>query len=717
MARERHIRRTRGESPERLPPSTVWRTCPRRWYPLTTVHRSPGASNTRRGRPEPLGSTVLDGATQFALFSRHATAVTLVLFDDAGSPTPSARIPLHRTGDVWHGVVDGVGPGHAYLYRVDGPLAPAAGHRFDPDAPLFDPYAKAYTCALPPRLRATDLPAHGPRCLVVDDAFDWGDDRAPRHPPARTVIYETHVRGFTVHPSSGVDHPGTFRGLAERIPYLTELGVTAVELLPVTESDEHAPGSASGEPLVNYWAYNPIGLFAPKRRYAAGTEPGSQVSEFKEMVKALHAAGIEVILDMVFNHSPERGADGPTFSYRGLDNSVYYLLDPDDPSRYLDFTGCHNTLNCNHPVVRELIIDCLHYWAVEMHVDGFRFDLASVLGRDRFGNLSANTPILERIGEDPVLRDTKIIAEAWDAAGAYQVGQFPGERWAELNDRFRDDVRRFWRGDGSAAALATRLTGSADLYGDDGRRPVHSINFVTSHDGFTLRDLVSYTAKHNAANGEDNLDGSDHNLSANYGVEGPADDPEIHATRLRQSKNLMATLFLSLGTPMLLGGDEMAHTQGGNNNAYCQDNEVSWYDWTLHASNGELARFCREVIALRARHPALRRDTFYEDDGSEIRWLDPRGAHPDWSSGEPRLAVCLHDEAWDLCLILNAAEEPCEFAVPSASRGGAWRRAIDTALPAPHDICDLGQALPITPQDAYHAAPRSLVLLAAASGE
>ncbi len=681
------------------------------------MHGSSGASNTRHGRPEPLGATVLDGATQFALFSRHATGVTLLLFDDAESAAPSARIPLHRTGDVWHVVVDGVGPGHAYLYRVDGPLEPAAGHRFDPDATLFDPYAKAFTGALPPRLRATDLPADGPRCLVVDDAFDWGDDRAPGHPLARTVIYETHVRGFTVHSSSGVVHPGTFRGLVERIPYLNELGVTAIELLPVTESDEHAPGSASGEPLVNYWAYNPIGLFAPKRRYAAGTKPGSQVSEFKEMVKALHAAGIEVILDMVFNHSPERGADGPTFSYRGLDNSIYYLLDPEDPSRYLDFTGCHNTLNCNHPVVRELIIECLHYWAVEMHVDGFRFDLASVLGRDRAGNLSANTPILERIGEDPVLRDTKIIAEAWDAAGAYQVGQFPGDRWAELNDRFRDDVRRFWRGDGSAAALATRLTGSADLYGDDGRRPVHSINFITAHDGFTLRDLVSYAAKHNAANGEDNLDGSDHNLSANYGVEGAADDPEINATRLRQSKNMVATLFLSLGTPMLLGGDEMAHTQGGNNNAYCQDSEVSWYDWALHASNAELARFCRELIALRARHPALRRDTFYEDDGSEIRWLDPRGASPDWSSGEPRLAVCVRDQASDLYLILNAAEEPCEFTVPAPPHGGAWRRAVDTALPAPHDICDLAEALPVTPQEAYHAAPRSLVLLAAQSGD
>ena len=697
--------------------STSWRSCPRRWYSLDTVHRSSPALTTRRGQPEPLGATVLDGATQFALFSRHATAVTLLLYDDAESGRPSAQIPLHRTGDIWHVVADGVGPGHAYLYRVDGPHDPAAGHRFDPAAPLFDPYAKAFTGALPPRLRALDLPATGPRCLVVDDAFDWGADPAPRHPLARTVIYETHVRGFTVHPSSGVDHPGTFRGIVERIPHLSDLGVTAVELLPVTESDEYAPGSASGEPLVNYWAYNPIGLFAPKRRYSAGSKPGSQVTEFKGMVKALHAAGIEVILDMVFNHSPEGGAEGPTLSYRGLDNSIYYLLDPDDPSRYLDFTGCHNTLNCNHPVVRQMIIDCLHYWAVEMRVDGFRFDLASVLGRDQSGNLSANTPILERIGEDPVLRDTKVIAEAWDAAGAYQVGQFPGERWAELNDRFRDDVRRFWRGDGTAAALATRLTGSADLYQDDGRRPVHSVNFITAHDGFTLRDLVSYAAKHNAANGEDNLDGSDHNLSANYGVEGPADDPEIHATRLRQSKNLLATLLLSLGTPMLLGGDEMAHTQGGNNNAYCQDNEVSWYDWTLHASNADLVRFCREVIALRARHTALRRDSFYEEGGSEIRWLDARGAYPDWSSREPRLAVCAQDDDCDLYLILNAADEPCEFAVPAAPHGGTWLRAIDTALPAPHDICAVADALPVTPQEAYHAAPRSLVLLAATEGE
>lgn len=687
------------------------------------MHRSSPALATRRGRPEPLGATVLDGATQFAVFSRHATAVTLLLFgdagsDDAGSDRPIASVPLHRTGDVWHVVADGVGPGHAYLYRVDGPSDPAAGHRFDPAALLFDPYAKAFTGALPPRLRASELPAPVPRCLVVDDAFDWGSgERAPRHPLARTVIYETHVRGFTVDPSSGVDHPGTYRGLAERVPYLKALGVTAVELLPVTESDEYAPASAAGEPLVNYWGYNPIGLFAPKRRYGSGGEPGSQVTDFKRMVRALHAAGIEVILDMVFNHSPEGGADGPTVSYRGLDNSIYYLLDPAEPSRYLDFTGCHNTLNCNHPVVRQLIIDCLHYWTVEMHVDGFRFDLASVLGRDRAGNLSANTPILERIGEDPVLRDTKIIAEAWDAAGAYQVGQFPGERWAELNDRFRDDVRRFWRGDGSAAALATRLTGSADLYQDDGRRPFHSVNFVTCHDGFTLRDLVSYAAKHNAANGEDNRDGSDYNLSANYGVEGPADDPEVHATRLRQSKNLLATLFLSLGTPMLLGGDEMGRTQGGNNNAYCQDNEVSWYDWTLCASNAELVRFCRGLIALRARHAALRRGAFYQEHGAEIRWIDARGAAPDWSSREPRLAACVRDDGCDLYLILNADTAPCQFAVPAAPGGGTWRRAIDTALPAPHDICDFDAAVPVIPQEAYLAAPRTLALLAAADRE
>ena len=406
----------------------------------------------------PLGATVLDDGTQFALFSRHATAVSLLLFDDASAAEPVAEIRLdrkhHRTGDVWHVLVHGVGAGWCYLYRVDGPFAPQQGHRFDAQRLLFDPYAKAFTGAVPARRRPAELPAAGPRCVVVSDTFDWRGDRHPRRPLHRSVIYEMHVRGFTVHPSAGAAHPGTFLGVCERIPYLRSLGVTAVELLPVHESDEYAAGAPAqpdAEPLVNYWAYNPIGLFAPKRRYGAASATGGQVAEFKQMVRELHAAGIEVILDMVFNHSPEGDATGPTLSYRGLDNSIYYLLDGGDRGRYLDFTGCRNTLNCNHPVVRRMIIDCLHYWVVEMHVDGFRFDLASVLGRDRAGNLSANTPILEQIGEDPVLRDTKIIAEAWDAAGAYQVGQFPGDRWAELNDRFRDDVRRFWRGDGTAA--------------------------------------------------------------------------------------------------------------------------------------------------------------------------------------------------------------------------------------------------------------------------
>ena len=671
----------------------------------------------------PLGATVLAGGTQFALFSRHATAVSLLPYEDASVAEPTAEISLdrkhHRTGDVWHVLVEGVGAGWCYLYRVDGPYAPHEGHRYEPERLLFDPYAKAFTGAVPARRRPAELPATGPRCVVVHDAFDWGDDRHPRRPLHRSVIYEMHVRGFTVHPSAGVTQPGTFRGLCERIPYLRSLGVTAVELLPVHESDEYAAGAPAqpdSEPLVNYWAYNPIGLFAPKRRYSAATSPGGQVAEFKQMVRELHAAGIEVILDMVFNHSPEGDATGPTLSYRGLDNGIYYLLDPGDPSRYLDFTGCRNTLNCNHPVVRQMIIDCLHYWVVEMHVDGFRFDLASVLGRDRFGNLSANTPILEQIGEDPVLRDTKIIAEAWDAAGAYQVGQFPGDRWAELNDRFRNDARRFWRGDGSAADLATRLTGSADLYQDNGRRPAHSINYITCHDGFTLNDLVSYAAKHNHANGEGNRDGSDYNLSANYGVEGPTDDPVIGAIRLRQSKNLLTTLFLSLGTPLLLGGDELARSQRGNNNAYCHDDEISWFDWTPTAAGDELSRFCRALAALRAAHPALHRDAFYpaKADGDEgVLWFDAAGGAPDWEREKSSLAACLMSAAGDLYLILNAAIAARCFAVPAAPHGGAWRRVIDTAMPSPDDICALDAGLLVTPQETYNADARSLVLLAA----
>ena len=676
-----------------------------------------------RGRPVPLGATVLDDGTQFALFSRHATAVSLLLFDDASVAEPVAEIRLdrkhHRTGDVWHVLVQGVGAGWCYLYRVDGPFAPRQGHRFDAQRLLFDPYAKAFTGAVPARRRPAELPAAGPRCVVVHDTFDWRDDRHPRRPLHRSVIYEMHVRGFTVHPSAGVERPGTYLGVCERIPYLRSLGVTAIELLPVHESDEYAAGAPAqpdAEPLVNYWAYNPIGLFAPKRRYSAGSAPGGQVAEFKQMVRELHAAGIEVILDMVFNHSPEGDASGPTLSYRGLDNSIYYLLDAGDRGRYLDFTGCRNTLNCNHPVVRRMIIDCLHYWVVEMHVDGFRFDLASVLGRDRSGNLSANTPILEQIGEDPVLRDTKIIAEAWDAAGAYQVGQFPGDRWAELNDRFRDDVRRFWRGDGTAAGLATRLTGSADLYQGNGRRPAHSINFITCHDGFTLSDLVSYAAKHNHANGEGNRDGSDYNLSANYGVEGPTDDPTIGAIRLRQSKNLLATLFLALGTPLLLGGDERARTQRGNNNAYCHDNELSWFDWTATETGEDLGRFCRALATLRAAHPALHRDAFYApapagDEG--VRWFAPGGDLPDWNSLEPCLAACLMSTAGDLYLMLNATTGECPFAVPAAPHGGPWQRVIDTALAAPDDISPLDAGLLITPQETYNAGARSLVLLAA----
>jgi isoamylase len=537
------------------------------------------------GHPLPFGATPTALGVRFSAFSRHATAVTLLLFDLPADERPAVEIALdprlNRTGDAWHVEVDGIGPGSLYLFRVDGPRDPARGHRFDPAAMLLDPYAKAVTG-----------PQGARKGVVVSDDFDWQGDRPLGRPLRRTVIHETHVRGLTRHPSSGVEHPGTFRGVVEKIPYLADFGVTAVELMPVMEFDEranHRTNQVTGERLGNYWGYNTIAFFAPKEGYAAAVAPGAAVTEFKEMVRSLHRAGIEVILDIVFNHTAEGDETGPTLSFRGWDNAIYYLLMADH-SRYANFTGCGNTMNCNHPIVRTFIIDCLRYWAVEMHVDGFRFDLGSVLGRDRQGRLMENPPILERIAEDPVLRGTKIIAEAWDAAGAYQVGQFPGGRWAELNDRFRDDARKFWRGDpGSTGAMATRLAGSSDLYLRDGRKPFHSINFITSHDGFTLNDLVSYSRRHNDENGEGGRDGFEPNLSDNHGVEGPSADPAVEAVRERQVKNFLATLLVSLGTPMLLGGDEMRRTQRGNNNPWCQDNEVSWYDWRLLERHAGLA--------------------------------------------------------------------------------------------------------------------------------
>jgi len=634
----------------------------------------------QRGHPLPLGARIAGGGVNFALFSRHAGAVDLLLYARPGDAQPERVVALdparNRSGDVWHVWIAGAGAGQAYAYRVD------RGERV-----LIDPYARALWGAAASdfgkaqRASSGDDGPYVPRSIVADDdTFDWGDDTPPRRPWSETVIYETHVRGLTVHASSRVEHPGTYLGVIEKIPYLLELGVTALELLPVPESlPVVLRGGTAGAPRTNYWGYDPIALFAPRQSYAAEGPTGGQVDEFKRMVRALHAAGLEVILDVVFNHTGEGDAEGPTLSYRALDDAIYYLKDP-RTGRYADFSGCGNTLNCNHPVVRDHVISCLRHWVAEMHVDGFRFDLASIMGRDESGAMLPNPPILRSVAEDPVLRDVKLIAEAWDAAGAYQVGSFGGRRWSEWNGRYRDDVRRFWRGDpGMRGAFASRLCGSADLYSRGGKEPLNSINFVACHDGFTLADLVSYERKHNDANGESNRDGADENFSANYGVEGPSDDPAVEAARARQVRNLIATLLLSRGVPMLQGGDEFRRTQGGNNNAYCRDDEVSWYDWGLAERNRDLLTFTRRMIAFRRSRAVLRRERFYTE--RDLVWFDPQGGVPDWSAGESALGVLIRGEAGErsLCLLFNGGESDVRVSPPGEVAVKRWRAVVDTA--------------------------------------
>jgi glycogen operon protein len=546
-----------------------------------------------------------------------------------------------------------------------------------------------------------------PKCIVVDDEFDWEGDRPLNYPLDSAVIYEAHVRGLSRHASAEVEHPGTYRGVIEMIPYLKELGITSIELLPVHEFDEwelHRTNPVTREPLRNYWGYNTIAFFAPKGSYAASGGLGEQVVEFKEMVRELHRAGIEVILDVVFNHSGEGNELGPSVSFRGIDNTTYYMLE-EDRRYYRNFSGTGNTLNCNHPVVRDLIRDSLHYWVIEMHVDGFRFDLGSILGRDENGVLLEHAPLLERIAEDPILQDTKIIAEAWDAGGAYQVGGFPG-RWAEWNDRFRDDVRRFWRGDRrTISALATRFAGSSDLYDSSGRKPFHSVNYVCCHDGFTLYDLVSYNRKHNAANGEANRDGHDGNFSYNHGVEGPTGDPVVNELRARQMKNFLGTLLLSLGTPMLLSGDEFARTQGGNNNAYCQDNEISWNNYDFGIAHADIFRFTRMLIMARKNHPVFQRPEFYTGRDNtrnrrpDIAWFSRDGRSVDWATVDGCLAVYIDGteigiiderEDDDFYIMFNATREPKTFVVPEAPDGLTWIAMIDTAATPPRDFFEPG---------------------------
>jgi isoamylase len=694
------------------------------------------SSRVRTGTPLPLGTHQHGDGANFALFSRHATRIWLDFFDHSEDSTPSRTIELdpehHRTGDVWHVWVQGVQPGQLYAYHVDGPYHPQEGHRFNSHKLLLDPCAtaitrldawdfgpaRAYDAESPQRdlsFSALDDAGTVPKCVFTYDHFHWGEARQPRHPWSESVIYEAHVRGYTIHPTSGVAHPGTYRGLAEKIPYLKDLGVTAVELMPVFEFNENEITRANpltGERLKNYWGYNPVAFQAPESSYSSAGNAGQQKLEFKQMVKAFHQAGIEVILDVVLNHTAEGNELGPTICLRGLDNAIFYMLEEDNPRFYKDYTGTGNTLNANHPVIRDFILTVLRYWVIEMRVDGFRFDLASVLGRDTHGNLLPNPPLLERIAEDPILREVKIIAEAWDAGGAYQVGSFSEQRWAEWNGRFRDDVRRFWRGDeGMVGLFASRIAGSADLYQRSGKGPQSSINFVTCHDGFTLNDLVSYRRKHNEANGEDNRDGMDENYSDNHGVEGPTDDPEIETVRKRQIKNLLLTLLIARGVPMLLGGDEFRRTQRGNNNAYCQDNEISWYDWSLLDKHQEIYRFARGMIAFRRAHPVLQQESFYTD--ADIRWFAPQGTPPAWDDAhEKRLACMIPGQGQaDLYLMFNASDEATEFTLPHPPKGGRWHLAVDTFAQAPRDLFESGQEAEVEDQDTYRVGPRASVIL------
>ncbi len=683
------------------------------------------AGAVKPGASAPLGATAHGDGVNFSVFSKDATLIELLLFDDANAAKPSKVIPLdpirHRTYHYWHALVPDLRRGQIYAYRAYGPFAPERGLRFDGEKVLLDPYGLAI--AIPDAYdreaarRPGDNAAVAMKSVVADPgSYDWEGDAPIRRPFVGTVIYELHVRGFTRHPSSGVTSAksGTYAGLIEKIPYLQDLGVTAVELLPVFQFDsQDAP-----EGRKNYWGYQPVSFFAPHDAYSSRKEPFGVLDEFRDMVKALHRAGIEVILDVVFNHTTEGGHDGPTLCYRGLANDFYYILEK-DRSRYADYTGCGNTLNANQPIVRRLIQDSLRYWVTQMHVDGFRFDLASILSRDEEGRPLPNPPVLWDIESDPLLAGTKLIAEAWDAAGLYQVGTFIGDTWQEWNGRFRDDVRRFLKGDnGSVSGVACRLLGSPDIYGHEEREAEQSINFITCHDGFTLNDLVSYNHKHNEANGENDRDGSDDNLSWNCGAEGPTDDAAIEALRNRQVKNFFALELLAAGTPMLLMGDEVRRTQRGNNNAYCQDTDLSWFDWSLLERHADIHRFVKSLNAFRQR-----RDVVAEEGKvslnqllrrARIEWHGVALHRPDWGDHSHSLAFTLQSLRGRFLLhgMLNAYWEPLAFdlpPVPAQSRQ-PWRRCVDTALASPDDFWPWEKA-PFVKQATYAVQPRSVVLL------
>jgi len=679
------------------------------------------------GSPHPLGATPGPEGVNFSLFSGNASGVELLLFASHDAPAPFQVIPLdpnrNKTFHFWHAFVRGLEAGAHYAYRVDGPSNPSAGHRFNRSKVLIDPYARGNTNSLWKRAEActsADNAGTSMRSVVIDTSgYDWEGDRPLNRPVEDTIIYEMHARGFTKSPSSDVDHPGTFAGIVEKIPYLKNLGITAVELLPVFDFDEtDVLRVVDGRPLANYWGYSTMGFFAPQSAYCVSPESGSHLCEFRDMVKALHKAGIEVILDVVFNHIDEGNHQGPVFSFKGIDNRTYYFLVPWDLEYYMDFSGCGNTFNCNHPMAQKLIIECLRYWVREAHVDGFRFDEGSILSRGEDGMPSAHPPVVWQIELDDELMDTKVIAEAWDAAGLYQIGHFPGDRWMEWNGRYRDDIRRFVKGDpGVVGNVASRLAGSADLYQEQGELPVNSINFVDCHDGFTLNDLVSYNEKHNLANGEGNRDGINDNLSWNCGVEGETNDAAREALRDRQVRNFAAILLLSRGVPMFVAGDEVRRTQKGNNNAYCQDNEISWFDWTLVEKNRDLLRFFRRMIELRKRYAALGQRQFFagavnERGLADVTWHGTKLNHPGWSDSEARslgMTLAGFDGQPDIHVMLNMYWDSLDFELPAVP-GRRWFRAVDTAQAPPGDIADPG-AEPEVDEGAYTVQGRSVVAL------
>jgi isoamylase len=680
-----------------------------------------------KGSPHPLGAVPDRSGVNFSLFSENATGVDLLLFEEHDDPAPFQVIQLNpnvnKTFHFWHVYVRGLRPGSHYAYRVDGPSEPRDGHRFNKRKVLIDPFARGNTDALWRRGDACgpdDNLATSMRSVVIDPTnYDWEGDRPLNRPIEDSIIYELHVRGFTRSLSSSVRHPGTFLGIVEKIPYLKALGVTAVELLPVFDFDETAVlRTVDGTPLTNYWGYSTMGFFAPQSAYCVAPEDGAHLREFRDMVKALHRAGIGVILDVVFNHTDEGNHQGPVFTFKGVDNRVFYLLVPSERQYYLDYTGCGNTFNCNHPIGQKLILECLRYWVREAHVDGFRFDEGSVLSRGEDGMPSAHPPVVWQIELDDELANTKVIAEAWDAAGLYQVGHFPGDRWAEWNGRYRDDIRRFIKGDpGLIGAVASRLAGSADIYQARGQLPVNSINFVTCHDGFTLNDLVSYNAKHNEGNGEGNRDGIDNNLSWNCGVEGSTTDPTVDALRIRQIKNFATMLLLSRGVPMFVAGDEIRRTQKGNNNAYCQDNEISWVDWSLVDKHGDMLRFWKRMIEFRKSHAALRGRNFFSGAVNarglpDVAWHGCKLNLPGWSDPNARaLGMTLGgvgDEP-DIHVMLNMFWESLGFQIPVAD-GRRWFKVIDTAQPSPHDIVDPGDEV-VVRGDVCPVQGRSVVVL------